>query len=70
MTDHDAKILSDLEVMARAPDNGFWPQALAQGALRMIRDREAALVCGEQHSYMPTTEHDARTWEPHRWVIA
>lgn len=31
--------------------------------------REAAVACGERHSYMPATDLLAETWQPHRWVI-
>ena len=31
--------------------------------------REAAIVCGERHDYMPATELLAETWQPHRWVV-
>lgn len=31
--------------------------------------REAAVACGERHSYMPDTDEAAATWQPHRWVI-
>ena len=31
--------------------------------------REAAVACGERHSYMPPTEPLAEVWQPHRWVI-
>lgn len=37
LSDHDAGIIKDIEVMAATKDNGFWPQALAIGALRLIR---------------------------------
>lgn len=31
--------------------------------------RQAAVACGERHSYMPATELLAEVWRPHRWVI-
>ncbi|WP_128000361.1 hypothetical protein [Piscinibacter defluvii] len=31
--------------------------------------REAAVACGERHSYMPATDLLAETWQPHRWVV-
>jgi hypothetical protein len=31
--------------------------------------REAAVDCGERHSYMPATNLLAETWQPHRWVV-
>lgn len=31
--------------------------------------REAAVACGERHSYMPATDLLAETWHPHRWVV-
>jgi len=36
-SEHDAKIIADLEAMAADHSNGFWPSALAIGALRLIR---------------------------------
>lgn len=35
--EHDAGIIRDLEAMAKDQLAGFWPQALAIGALRLIR---------------------------------
>lgn len=31
--------------------------------------REAAMDCGEKHGYMPTSDLEAMSWQPHRWVI-
>lgn len=31
--------------------------------------REAAVDCGERHSYMPPTPLLAEVWHPHRWVV-
>lgn len=31
--------------------------------------REAAVDCGERHSYMPATPLLAEVWHPHRWVV-
>jgi len=31
--------------------------------------REAAVACGERHSYMPATDLLAEVWQPHRWVV-
>lgn len=39
--EHDAGIIRDLEAMAANQLAGFWPQALAMGALRLIRQRPA-----------------------------
>ena len=31
--------------------------------------REAAMDCAEKHSYMPKTDLEALSWQPHRWVV-
>lgn len=39
-SEHDRKIMADIEAMAANRHNGFWPSAIAQSALRIIH-REA-----------------------------
>lgn len=46
--EHDAGIIRDLEAMAANQLAGFWPQALAIGALRLIRQRSAQPPPAEQ----------------------
>lgn len=42
--EHDQGIIKDLEVMAADKKNGFWPQALANAALRLINRPMAPLL--------------------------
>jgi hypothetical protein len=75
--EHDAGIIRDLEAMAATQLNGFWPQALAVGALRIIRQRAAQPPASE-----PRTDAEAyrllnaalyyvpREREIHREIVA